>query len=47
MTKTKIALEAANDNSGGNSSVEIALSSLVTVLAKAYVSRIESKEKLA
>ena len=30
-------LEAANDNPGGSTSVTIALSALVTVIARAYV----------
>lgn len=47
MNKNKITLEAANDNRGGSKSAEIALASLITVLAKAYVAQIQPKEKSA
>ncbi|MCF3595011.1 hypothetical protein LZG00_13505 [Rhodobacteraceae bacterium LMO-12] len=35
----KTTLTAANDNPGGEKSVEITLSNLVSVIAKAYVAR--------
>jgi len=43
----KTTLTAANDNSGGVSTVEITLSDFVSVLAKAYVAKAQSKERSA
>tara|TARA_R110002049_G_scaffold307265_1_gene507205 strand:- start:1717 stop:1866 length:150 start_codon:yes stop_codon:yes gene_type:complete len=40
-------LTAANDNPGGATSVEMKLSSIVTVMAKAYVAKAQAKEGLA
>ena len=37
-------LEAANDNPGGDTRVEIPLAAFVTLLAEAYVARAEQKE---
>jgi len=38
---------AANDNPGGAKSVEVELSSFVTVMAKAYVAKTHAKERSA
>lgn len=44
MTTQTLSLTAANDNPGGASSVEMHLSSFVTVLAKAYVARAQARD---
>ncbi|ETX10412.1 hypothetical protein OCH239_22230 [Roseivivax halodurans JCM 10272] len=40
-------LEAANDNPGGATRVEMPLAAFVTLLAEAYVARAERKEHKA
>ena len=42
-----IPFTAANDNPGGAKSVEVELSSFVTVMAKAYVAKTHAKERSA
>ncbi|WP_166434080.1 hypothetical protein [Roseovarius spongiae] len=42
----KTTLTAANDNPGGEKSVEIALSNFVSVIAKAYVAETRKESSL-
>ena len=44
MTTEKTTLTAANDNPGGKQSIEIHMSSFVSLLAKAYVAERTPKE---
>ncbi|SPJ26458.1 hypothetical protein [Palleronia abyssalis] len=43
MTTSSMTLTAANDNPGGTTSVEVQLSSFVTIIAKAYVAEARKK----
>lgn len=40
-------LSAANDNPGGSTTAELRLASFVTVIARAYVSKVRAAERSA
>jgi hypothetical protein len=40
-----VTLTAANDNCGGVTSVEVAMASFVTIIAKAYVARLSEEQQ--
>lgn len=44
-TQASMVLEAANDNPGGSTTVEIALTDMVRLMAKAYVATLNETER--
>ena len=44
-TEASMVLKAANDNPGGSTTVEIALTDMVRLMAKAYVANLSQKER--